>query len=118
MTDLYRNVGGPHRRANDERVAHGVVFQPTEAELKAFPDKFEFVRSATSGGTPPPREVESPDSDEVPDSDEDATRNAPEDPEAATVDQFATGGGWFQLPDGRKVQGRKAAIAALSEPLG
>lgn len=31
------------------------------------------------------------------------------------VDQYSTGGGWYELPDGRKVQGRDAARDALAE---
>lgn len=39
-----------------------------------------------------------------------------EEPERVTdVDEYHTGGGWYELPDGSKVRGRAAAHSALTE---
>lgn len=47
MGERYRNVGGPHRRADGTWVAHGDTFTPTAKELAGgAADK--FVRVATS----------------------------------------------------------------------
>jgi hypothetical protein len=44
------------------------------------------------------------------------TAEAEEDVEGEDdMAQYSTGGGWYELPDGRKVQGREAARAALDE---
>jgi hypothetical protein len=89
---LYRNRGAAWTRADGTRIERGAEFVPTRDELLRRAYKLEYAGSV--GGF-------KPDAVQIPGTSRD-------------VEDFATGHGWY-LIDGRKVQGREAAEAALRE---
>jgi hypothetical protein len=91
------NRGGPYQRADGTLVPTGGTFEPNEAELAQ-------IEGRRIPGVWVPIEVPGEGSP------------APAALDEASIDQYATGGGWYQLPDGRKVQGRSAAVKALNDP--
>ena len=58
----YRTKGGIHQDAKGEFLAIGTPYDPSEAELKAFPDRFELIGAAEPSGpvevTPPDKSVD------------------------------------------------------------
>lgn len=93
----WRCVGqGGHRTAEGKRVAHGDVFLDVPDLDQRFPGKFErHVRAA------------------APDPDEDEDREGEGEGGGIDVEQYATGGNWYDIPGHGKVQGKDAALAAL-----
>ncbi|MBU8908511.1 hypothetical protein [Desertibacillus haloalkaliphilus] len=94
----------PHRTwRNGHRVVvkPGESFVPTDAELKAFGDKFvlEIANVSNSGkGESVQKKVQ------------DIEGLDQED-----VDQYHAGGGYYELPDGEKVRGKENAMEALKQ---
>jgi hypothetical protein len=88
MPGTYRNRGAAWVRADGTRIERGAEFVPTHDELLRRAYKLEYAGSA-------------PDPAPLPGTSRD-------------VEDYATGHGWY-LIDGRKVQGREAAEAALAE---
>lgn len=89
----YVNVGAPIRRANGEIIRRNEVFEPTEDERirKAYK-----LRPVGDGGrtrhTPPAAVAETP--------------------RTAELEDYHTGYGWYVI-DGKKIQGKENALAAL-----
>lgn len=89
---IYRNRGAPWLRADGTRVQRGDEFVPTEEELLRRSYKLEYVGPAPEDPEP---------------------AGPADDPDEAYPRDV--GGGWFELPDGRKVQGLGAAREAMAE---
>lgn len=108
---LYRLTRKRHvRTENGRRVTYraGDVFEPTEAELRAFSDRLEPVEA------PQPR----PDVEPVAHvyDETEPGGDGPEGNEAGdTHGLVPIGGGWYRLPDGSKIRGLEAAQAALTD---
>ena len=64
---------------------------------------------AGEGANAPPEEVPGGAADAAVEPGTDAAAGAD------TVDEYSTGGGWYEMPDGTKVQGRDAAAEYLAE---
>jgi hypothetical protein len=95
---LYRNDGAGWYRRDGTRINRGDVFDPTPGELRQRRHKLKKV----DGKNEPTVAVESSPS----------SVEEPEEP-TAYLDQYATGGGWYDIPGTGKVQGKAKALAAL-----
>ena len=95
----YVNTGAAWGRIDGTRIERGQVFDATGEELRT---KRYKIRKATEA------EVEG--AGDVP-----AAPEAPAHPEVTEdeVAQYHTGGGWYTLPGGVRVQGKDAALAHL-----
>lgn len=128
MPEYARNVGAaPHHFGGERAVFRGSgwtqdtvgrrgdVFPVSQDELLRYRHKLEGVEPAAYpqapdvAAPPPPPPAFRPVS----------TREEIERPtDYVNVDVYHTGGGWYQLPNGEKVQGRSAAYRALGVELG
>lgn len=88
---LYVNRGVPWQRPDGRIIGKGEEFVPTEEERLRKAYKLQHIGPAPE---PAPEPVDAPAEEEYP---------------------RDVGGGWFQLPDGRKVQGEVAAREAMTE---
>lgn len=100
MPGLYRNTGAAWGRIDGTRVERGALFTPTPEELRT--KRYKIARASDSdevaveaGEVPAPPKPAAP---EVTEED---------------VDAYATGGGWYTLPGGVRVQGKAKALAHL-----
>ena len=95
----YVNTGAAWGRIDGTRIERGQVFDATAEELRT---KRYKIRKAT--------EAEIAAAGEVP-----APPEAPAHPDLTEDDvkQYHTGGGWYTLPGGVRVQGKAKALAHL-----
>jgi hypothetical protein len=100
MPGLYRNLGAAWGRIDGTRVERGSLFEPTPEELRTKRYKIAPASQADEAAV---------ESGEVPAPPKTAPREVTEDEVAA----YATGGGWYTLPGGVRVQGKAKAIAHL-----
>lgn len=131
--------GKPHKTTQGGRrvtIMPGDAFVPTDAELKAFGDK--FVVEIANVNKKPPDDVEALKSqhervlkekeDRIVELEEriaelEQTKEGQEPPalegeehnEELGVEQYHVGGGYYELPNGDKVRGKDNAIKALEE---
>ncbi len=100
MGRLYRNLGAAWGRIDGTRVERGALFEPTPEERRTKRYKIapatEADEAAVEAG-----EVPAPPKPEAPEVTED------------DVTAYATGGGWYTLPGGVRVQGKAKALAHL-----
>lgn len=96
---LYRNDGAGWYRRDGTRIDRGDVFEPTPEELRTRRYKLRKAdggKSSVAVGSPAPTHEEP----------------APQEP-TAYLEQYATGGGWYDIPGHGKVQGKAKALEAL-----
>lgn len=137
MTDKYRNKSGNFYRADDKGVrtlvaGRGEICEPTEDELLRHAHRFEPVgpastrnrhrgdKGAAPSGVAP---VAAPDADteneapETPADPEHVEADAEEGVDPSDLSQYATGGGWYVMPGGDRIHGKRDAQAWLDEHL-
>jgi len=139
-TQKYRNTGAAFTRSENDvperfqgQVIHrGVAFVPSAKELKRKAYKLTPVGTVTRPTDHPEVEVEAEDVEdaaEAPSTGEAAEDTAETDEGDEGTDEgdeiddldvsvYRTGGSWYELPNGEKVQGEAAAEARLRELAG
>jgi hypothetical protein len=99
VASKYVNTGAAWGRIDGTRIERGQVFEATAEELRT---KRYKIRSATEAEIAGAGDVQpAPEKPAEPEVTEDA------------VAQYHTGGGWYTLPGGVRVQGKAKALAHL-----
>lgn len=104
----YKLTQGTHTTIQEERrvrIEPGAVFVPSEEELKAFGDRLEKLHEVASQTN-----MDEPLNDSG--SEHEGVETPPEEGGQVDTDEEwpkHTGSGWYELPNGEKIQGKEKA---------